>query len=284
MTSADRSQGGDVPFLELSDVSVRFGGVVALSGVTFTVREGDVAAVVGPNGAGKSTLLNAISGLARNNMDGTIRLGEHRISGMSPVRIARLGVGRSFQDPRLLESETVLENLLLGAHGTVTYSMADQIFRRRLVRHLEQAATERATALLGAMGLAGTERRITGSLPYGTRKLIDIARAMMTEPKLLLLDEPTSGLDRGEQEAVAELLDALHQQSQMTIVLVEHHLNVVRRVAAQVVGLDSGTVVADGSPDAVFGSAEFRATLTGAESAPASDDIAVQISRDVMPS
>ena len=254
---------GDGPVLSFQNVGARFGGVTALSAVTFDVAAHDVVAVIGPNGAGKSTLLNTLSGLIRDNVTGEILLGGQSTRNSSSAKIASLGVGRSFQDPPLLDSETVMENVLLGAHLRLGYRMGDQIYRRRRVRSRELEARERATAILEFAGLAHVSDEKVGGLAYGVRKLIDIARALISGPHVLLLDEPTSGLDPDEQQAVGRLLTELHHATPVTILVVEHHMDVVRTVATKVVGLQSGSILATGTPHEVLDSELFRAAIVG---------------------
>jgi len=253
----------DGPLLSLRDLRAQFGGVRALAGVTFDVRAHDVVAVVGPNGAGKSTLLNAVSGLLHDNLEGQIHFQGRPVLGLSPTRVAALGFGRSFQDPPLVDGETVLENVLLGAHLRLGYRMADQLWRRGLVKRREAEARERALSILDFTGLGGLTHAKVGGLPYGTRKLIDIARALISGPRVLLLDEPTSGLDPDEQRAVGRLLAELHRATPVTVLIVEHHMDVVRTVATRVVGLQSGAVLVAGTPDEVLDSAAFRTALVG---------------------
>jgi branched-chain amino acid transport system ATP-binding protein len=251
------------PLLSLREVTVLFGGVAALRDVTFDVAQHDVVAVVGPNGAGKSTLLNVVSGLIRPTGSSDVVLFGESVRGRSVAAVARLGVGRSFQSPPFIDAETVLENVMLGQHLRLGYRMGDQIFRRRHVKRLEREAREQALAVLEFVGLAHLRSARIESLPYGTRKLIDIARALVSGPRLLLLDEPTSGLDGDEQSDVGRILLDLHRATPVTILIVEHHMDVVRTVANTVVGLQAGAVLATGTPDAVFDSEGFRAAIVG---------------------
>jgi branched-chain amino acid transport system ATP-binding protein len=251
------------PALSLRQVGARFGGVAALSEISFDVQAHDVVAVVGPNGAGKSTLLNAISGLVRDNVTGQILFGGEPMHGKSPSQIAALGVGRSFQDPPLIDTETVMENVLVGAHLRLDYRMGDQIWRRRRVREREADAMRRAAAILEFANLSDVRNLKVGALAYGKRKLIDVARALISGPRVLLLDEPTSGLDPDEQKAVGRLLTELHRATPTTILMVEHHMDVVRTVANKVLGLQSGSVLVSGTPDEVLDSAAFRSAIVG---------------------
>jgi len=255
-----------LPMLSLRDVEVHFGGIAALSGLTFDVDVGHVVAVVGPNGAGKSTMLNAISGLVRESSRGTIHVGGHSVLGKSPVAIARAGVGRTFQDPSLIDSESALTNVMVGQHQRLGYRMTDQVFRRRHVRSLEDQARERGQAVLNFMDLGSVRDQPVSSLSYGTRKLIDIARAIASGPRLLLLDEPTSGLDSDEQRRVGRILAELRSATPVSILIVEHHMHVVHSIADSVVGLEAGAVVAIGPPRKVLDSPDFQRAVTGSSS------------------
>lgn len=250
--------------LQVSELGVRFGGVEALSRVTFNLGAGEVLAIVGPNGAGKSTLLNSISGLLKgNNVSGSISLKGNEILGKPATRIAKLGFGRSFQTPPLLENETVLENILVGAHLKLDYRMADQIWRRGRVNNHESNALKRAKEILDFVNLSGVANQKVGGLSYGTRKLVDISRALVSDPEILLLDEPTSGLDSEEQVSVANLLIDLHASTSISILVVEHHMDVVRKVANKAIGLHSGSVLVSGTPDDVLDSAIFLSAILG---------------------
>jgi ABC-type branched-subunit amino acid transport system ATPase component len=249
--------------LSLREVTVQFGGVAALRDVTFDVAPHDVVAVVGPNGAGKSTLLNVVSGLIRPTGRGDVTLLGEPLRGKSVAAVARLGVGRSFQSPPFIDTETVLQNVMVGQHLRLGYHMGAQLLRRRHVRALERAAERQALDVLEFVGVAELAASKIDSLPYGTRKLIDIARAIVSGPELLLLDEPTSGLDGDEQIAVGRILMNLHRATPVTVLVVEHHMDVVRAVANTVIGLHAGAVVAVGPPDEVLASESFRAALVG---------------------
>jgi branched-chain amino acid transport system ATP-binding protein len=260
-----RSRGDAAPALALRGVSVNFGGIQALSEVTGQIEEHEVVAIVGPNGAGKTTLLNAVSGLIRKNTKGEIDLFGESILGKSPYAISKHGVGRSFQDPPLLDKESAVENILVGAHLNLGYNGLDQMFRRHKMKRVEAAARERVARVLEFTGLSDVGNVAVGGLPYGARKLIDIARALVSDPKILFLDEPTSGLDADEQKVVSELLLELRRRREMTVVIIEHHMDLVRRVATKVWGLQAGTVLAVGTPSEVLDSVAFRAAVVGAD-------------------
>lgn len=253
--------------LAFSNIAVDFGGVRALQGVSGQVKVGDFAAVVGPNGAGKTTFLNAVNGFL-SNVSGRTTFNELTLSGRSPVAVARAGVARSFQHPRLLESESVLYNVLCGAHLRLEYSLSAQIARLRKVRDVERVARSEALDLLSDVGLEDRVDDPVSELPFGAKKLVDLVRALMQKPDLLLLDEPTSGMDTQEQAVVNEMLRNLRQPRRLTALIVEHHMDVVRHVADYVFGLHAGAVLATGTPEEVLNSDTYRAAMIGGMNTP----------------
>jgi ABC-type branched-subunit amino acid transport system ATPase component len=253
----------DAPDLEVHDVSVEFGGVHALTAVSTVVRPHELVAVIGPNGAGKSTLLNAISGLVRRQSTGEIRFRGVPIHGLSVARRAVRGIGRSFQNPPLVDPLSVVENVMAGSFGVRDYHVLDQLVRPRKVARSERAREEQARGILDFVGLEEIGDLPASEIAYGQRKLVDIARALMSEPRLLLLDEPTSGLGRSEHEAMGHLLTRLMERGEMSVLMVEHHMDLVRSTATRVIGLQAGELVADGPTLSVLDSEEFQATLVG---------------------
>jgi branched-chain amino acid transport system ATP-binding protein len=248
--------------IEVRAVSVAFGGLAALTDVSASVDPDHIVAVVGPNGAGKTTLLNAICGLVRKS-GGEVRHYGTDVTNAHPSRIARCGVGRSFQDPRLIDSVSVVENVLCGAHATIGYSLADQVVRRLKVGVRERRAKADAKELLDLCGLAHLADVEAGRLAYGPRKMVDIVRATVSRPSVLLLDEPSSGLDVAERARVQDMLLVIHNEFRIPMLVVEHHMDLVRAVAHRVLGLVSGAVALTGPTDIVLDSEEFRATMTG---------------------
>jgi branched-chain amino acid transport system ATP-binding protein len=254
----------DDPVVRLEDVGVSFGGVAALTGVSAAVRPGEIVAVVGPNGAGKTTLLNAISGLLRGSITGRVAVAGTDTTKLKPQAVARLGVGRSFQEPRLIDDESALENVLCGAHSQASAGPFAQVFRPLLARRDERAMRERAMAIMLRLGLEEVAPLRVADLSYGHRKLIDIGRAMMSVPDVLLLDEPTSGLDEHEQQAVVEILRAVNAaHPRLSMILVEHRMPMVSAVATRIIAMQTGSVLLDDAPDTVMNSAAFKAALVG---------------------
>ncbi|WP_433045921.1 ABC transporter ATP-binding protein [Dactylosporangium sp. CS-033363] len=260
-------EGGPGRF-EVDRLTVTFGGVRALSEVSTVVPPGELVAVVGPNGAGKSTLLNAVSGLVRRQSSGAIRYGGKALHTMPAARRAVLGIGRSFQHPPLVERLTVLDNVLAGGFGGRDYGVLAQLARWGKVARSERAREEQARSYLDFLGLSELAGAPAQGIAYGQRKLVDIARALMGRPTLLLLDEPTSGLGRAEHAAMADVLRRLMERGGITILMVEHHMDLVRETATRVLGLQAGQVIADGPAREVLDSAEFRASLVGATATP----------------
>jgi len=252
--------------IEVRALSVAFGGLQALTDVSASVSADHIVAVIGPNGAGKTTLLNAICGLVPK-ANGEVRHYGRDLTNAHPTAIARTGVGRSFQDPRLIDSFSVLENVLCGVHTTIGYSLADQVFRRRKVSKREGEARADAMELLDLFGLAHLADVEAGRLAYGPRKMVDIIRATISRPSILLLDEPSSGLDRAERARIGNMMRKIHGEFHIPMIIVEHHMDLVRAVTDRVLGLASGSVALDGPTGEVLDSAAFRVTMMGETSA-----------------
>lgn len=252
--------GADV--VRIDDLSIQFGGVTAVNQLSYAVPTGEFLAVVGQNGAGKTTLLNSISGLVKPT-SGQVSVEGVATAGMSATNIARLGVGRSFQDPKLLDSASVVDNLLLGTQFRQGYGLFAQLFRPRLVSRSEREAGDKALALLDLVGVRHLAAEKVSELPFGLRKVVDLLRALMGEPLLLLLDEPSSGLDTEEQEVVRDILQAIRATRLVSAVIVEHHWDVVRTTTDRVLVMENGKELMSGPPSEVLESEHFRDSLVG---------------------
>ena len=232
--------------LSVEGLRCAFGGVKAVDGATFSVQPGTVHGLIGPNGAGKTTLLNLVSGLLRPT-GGTVSLAGRRIDRLPPHRIAALGVARTYQQIRLFQHLTALENVLVGEHlrrrGTVLQAMLFLPSARREQR----AARARAAALLERVGLGDRAGDPACDLSYGEQRRVELARALASEPALLLLDEPTCGMNPAEVVAVAELVADVAAQGH-AVLLVEHNVRMVMSLCQRVTVLDFGRVIADGAP------------------------------------
>ena len=240
----------DVPELRVEAVTLRFGGITALDDVSFTVRPGTVHALIGPNGAGKSSCFNVICGVYRPT-EGRVTLGEATLSGTSPHRLARLGVGRSFQNITLSQHSTVLDNVMLGRHTLTSGGFLGCGLRAPWVTRQERRHAERAAEICRFLGIEDRLHEQVGSLPYGVAKLVDVARALAVEPRVLLLDEPAAGLNAAETAEMASTIRAVRAELGISVLLVEHDVGLVMEIADRVSVLDFGRLIADGEPAAV---------------------------------
>ena len=247
--AVDRAAPG--PLLEVSGLTVQFGGLVALRSVDLTVPADTVVAVIGPNGSGKSTLFNAVTGLVRAD-SGTIRFAGRDIGGLRPDAVLERGIARTFQNIRLFPNLTVLENIMIGMHARLGTGPVGALLRLPASRREEEAARERAFEILALFGnrLLPRADHLASSLSYANRRRSEIARALASQPKLLLLDEPTAGMNPAETLELADQIKSLHRHG-LTILLIEHKLDVVVSLADKVVVLDHGEKIAEGAPDAV---------------------------------
>ena len=235
--------------LEISQVYRRFGGLVAIDDVSFSVTEGHVTALIGPNGAGKTTLFNAITNVFAPS-SGEVKFFGHSLTNMSAHNIARLGLIRTFQTARVFPGMTVLENVLSGAQLHVHASPAMQMFWSRKARAEERALTGKARDLLELIGLADLADKSAVDLPMGAQKNLEVVRARMSRPRMLLLDAPAAGLNDTETAELSVLLNAI-RASGVTIMVVEHNMSLVMGIADQIVVLDAGRVLAKGPPRAI---------------------------------
>ena len=223
--------------LSLQNASLRFGGIVALDDISFEVEEGTIAGLIGPNGAGKTTAFNVITRLYRLD-SGDVAFDGRSTLHTPPSRVIKLGIARTFQNVELFQTMTVLENVLVGAH-TVSRFQRDRAVRRAALETLE------------LVGIAQHARRPAAGLPFGTLKRVELARALASKPRLLLLDEPAGGLNHEEVEELGAFIRRLRDELKLTILLVEHHMNLVMRISDHVHVLNFGRTIASGVPQDV---------------------------------
>jgi len=235
------------PLLAVRDVTVRFGGIVALDGVSFDMHAGQIVGLIGPNGAGKTTLFNCLSRLYAPER-GDVRFGARSLLGLPPHRIATLGIGRTFQNLALFGSMTVLQNVMVGLHARTRSDFLGNALRLPSVAREEAATRAAAMELIAFLGLEDVAGHPAAGLPFGTLKRVELARALAGRPRLLLLDEPAGGLNHEEVDALAGLLRAIRDERGVSILLVEHHMGLVMRVSDRVVVLDFGRKIAEGTP------------------------------------
>lgn len=242
-------ENADRPILELREVQMRFGGVTALKGISAGIEPRIIQAVIGPNGAGKTTLFHCISGLL-NPTSGQILFQETPIGGLPPHRIAGLGISRTFQHVALFKSMTVLENVMLGRHPRTRSGFWATGLRLPEMRREERRIKEESRTYLDFVGLGDQADRPAGSLPLGRQKVLEIARALSTEPHLILLDEPAGGLNMRETEELGELIQRIAEKG-VTVLLVEHDMNLVMEISHRILVIHYGERLAAGTPDEI---------------------------------
>ena len=238
-----------MPLLEIVQLHKHFGGVAAVDGVDFHVDEGEIVSVIGPNGAGKTTLFNVVTGF--NHPDsGEISFDGQRIDGLKPNQVTSVGIARTFQSVRLFPNMTVIENVMVGQHPRTRSGMLGAVMGLPGTRREERAITKRAREILGFFGdrfPQEIEDEYAGSLSYADRRRLEVARAMATEPKLLLLDEPTAGMNPAETEGLTKLVGRLRDDIGLTIIVIEHDMRLVKGVSDRVAALDYGKKIAEGT-------------------------------------
>lgn len=235
------------PILEVDKVGVRFGGIIALNGVSFNMQEGHIVGLIGPNGAGKTTLFNCLSRLYVPN-EGDIRFRGETILNSPPHHIAELGIGRTFQNLALFQTMSVLENVMVGGHSTTKSSYFENFLPLPWVKREEDELRERAAELLNYLGLSAVAHEPVGGLPFGTQKRVELARALASDPTLLLMDEPAGGLNHDELGELGDVIKQIRDDRGITVLLVEHHMGLVMGISDHVVAIDFGKKIAEGTP------------------------------------
>jgi branched-chain amino acid transport system ATP-binding protein len=246
------AQSGRVPaagdaLLSVRDVSVRFGGIIALDGVSFDVHRGKITGLIGPNGAGKTTLFNCLSRLYTPN-SGDVLFEGRSILGAPRHAIPRIGIGRTFQNVALFDSMSVVHNIMVGGHSRTRGNFLVNALRLPLAQAEDRQLRERADELIAFMDLQPYAHWPAGGLPFPIRKRVELARALASGPKLLLLDEPAAGLNHEEIEVLKDQIKKVRDTQNVTVLLVEHHMSLVMSVSDQVVAIDFGRKIADGTP------------------------------------
>ena len=238
------------PFLQVADLSMRFGGLLAVDGIAFDVRDREIFAIIGPNGAGKTTVFNCISGFYKPST-GRISLQGQELAGLGSHTVARHGVVRTFQTVRLFKHMTVLENLLVAQHRHLKTSLPAGLLRTRAYRESEQKALDNALHWLDYMGLREFVNREAGNLAYGHQRRLEIARCMVTQPRVLMLDEPAAGLNPQEKKDLQGLIEQLRNQYGLAVLLIEHDMSLVMGVSERILVMEHGRPIALGTPEAI---------------------------------
>jgi branched-chain amino acid transport system ATP-binding protein len=236
--------------LETEQVTMRFGGLTAVSGLALRIEPGEIVGLIGPNGAGKTTAFNVITGMNRPT-EGRVRFAGEDVTGLARHAICRRGVARTFQNIRLFKELTVLENVLVGCHARIAPGVLSATLHLPGYRRREREARDLARGLLREVGLEGNAAELAVGLPYGKQRRLEIVRALATGPRLLLLDEPAAGMNPQESVELMHLIRRIHDQFQLTILLIEHHMQVVMGVCQRIYVLEHGETIAHGDPTTI---------------------------------
>lgn len=248
--SASETSFSGQPLLQVSDVAVHFGGIIALDGVSFDVHQGAILGLIGPNGAGKTTLFNCLSRLYIPN-SGDIRFAGQTILSTAPHKIANSGIGRTFQNLALFATMSVLDNVMVGGHSQSSSDFLSNALRLPWVKTEEDGLADTAWDLIEYLDLMDVAYTPVADLPFGTQKRVELARALASKPKLLLLDEPAGGLNHDEVEGLGTLIKQIRDDRGITVLLVEHHMSLVMAVSDHVVAIDFGRKIGEGTPSEV---------------------------------
>lgn len=250
--------------LELKDVNKFFGGVQAVKNMSFVIETGELAGLIGPNGAGKTTIFNLVTGVY-DVTGGDIEFKGKNINRLKTYQVISLGVARTFQNLRLFAASSVLDNVMTAAQQHYKYSFFEAVSHLGRWKNMEKATREESMELLERVGLADRADQAAGNLPYGLQRRLEIARAISLRPDLLLLDEPAAGMNAEEVEQLNELIKLIHSDFNLTILLIEHHMDMVMAICPHIVCMNFGAKIAEGSPDEIQSHPEVLKAYLGEE-------------------
>ena len=248
--------------LEVTSLGISFGGLRAVDELSMKIEEGGLVGLIGPNGAGKTTVFNMLTGVYRPT-DGGIRLDGQNLIGKKPHDICKMGVARTFQNIRLFANLSVLDNVKTGLHNEITYSLAESLLHLGSYRKKERAMDARAMELLGVFGLEGVAGYKAANLPYGQQRKLEIARALATDPRLLLLDEPAAGMNPNETAELMETIELVRKKFGVTVLLIEHDMKLVSGICEYLYVLNFGRLLAEGTPGEVLSNPEVVTAYLG---------------------
>ncbi|MBQ9882472.1 MAG: ABC transporter ATP-binding protein [Synergistes sp.] len=254
----------DSPVLELKGVNKNFGGVQAVKDMTFTIGKGELAGLIGPNGAGKTTIFNLITGVYGVS-SGSISFKGETLNGLKPYQVIRKGIARTFQNLRLFAASTVLENVMTAAQQHYNYSFGEALTHLGRWKNMEAKTRAESMELLDRVGLADRAGQAAGTLPYGLQRRLEIARAISLRPELLLLDEPAAGMNADEVDQLNHLITGIHRDFDLTILLIEHHMDMVMMICPHIVCMNFGAKIAEGSPEQIQSHPEVLKAYLGEE-------------------
>lgn len=260
------------PVLEARNISVVFGGLVAVNDVSFDIPEGSIVSLIGPNGAGKTTFFNVLTGLYVPTM-GSVHYDGADITGKAPHKIASSGLARTFQNIRLFGMMTAQENVMVAMHSHMKAGVVGTLFRTRKQRHEEQSAKEFAQELLDFVGIGETTHEYARNLSYGDQRRLEVARALALRPKVLLLDEPTAGMNPSEKAQFVDFVRRVRSERDVSILLIEHDMGVVMQVSERVTVLDQGEKIAEGTPNEVKNNQRVIEAYLGKSGSEASQNV-----------
>ena len=248
--------------LEVTSLGISFGGLRAVDELSMKIEEGGLVGLIGPNGAGKTTVFNMLTGVYRPT-DGGIRLDGQNLIGKKPHDICKMGVARTFQNIRLFSNLSVLDNVKTGLHNEITYTLAESLLHLGSYRKKERALDGRAMELLEVFGLESVVDHKAANLPYGKQRKLEIARALATDPKLLLLDEPAAGMNPNETEELMETIELVRKKFGVTVLLIEHDMKLVSGICEYLYVLNFGRLLAEGTPSEVLSNPEVVTAYLG---------------------
>lgn len=250
--------------LEVNDLTMHFGGLIALKKISFSIKEKEIFACIGPNGAGKSTLLNCVNGFIEPD-SGTIKINRNDITRLPPHRIAEFGITRTFQNPELLSHKSSLKNILLGLHLKIHTGFLSSAFYFGKNRRIEDWAEDEALHIMSFLGIRFCRDMPVGSLPFVSKRMVELARALVSKPTIMLLDEPSSGMNEQETNELGKIIKAIREDYGTAIMLVEHDMSLVMDISNRIMVLNFGEKLAEGSPNEIKSNREIQEAFLGKE-------------------